>query len=141
MANSLEQRRLFIAFMQRLVILQREFTGYAEDHLALRPIILAEWDGKPHDLSSLAVNACMPRTTLYRRVHRLIEAGVITKQQDGRRVVLRVSPLGYDKVCSLLDQALAETLGVAREIAGRDQVETSQCGERRVSKINHFVAK
>jgi DNA-binding MarR family transcriptional regulator len=74
-------------------------------------IALGEVEGRPYDISSLAIAIDQPRTNTHRLVEHLHASGAIEKRENGRRVELFLTEKGWrqmkelwDKVDPLIDE-------------------------------------
>ncbi len=67
-------------------------------------IAQGEAEGRPYDISSLAIAIDQPRTNAHRLVEYLHAEGVIEKRESGRRVELFLTEKGWRQMKELWDK-------------------------------------
>ncbi len=82
-------------------------------------VIFAELQERPHDLSSLAEALGLSRTTLMRRVGTLAERGLIAKQFQGRRCMVRCTDEMNARFRSIMDEMIDHVLDYAVRVRAR----------------------
>lgn len=82
-----------------------------DDWMVLRHIELGNYERKPYDLTTLSQAVDVPRTTVSRRVGKLVEMGFHERVYDGRRATFR----GTDKVTEDLEPVVDDIIDQLRK--------------------------
>lgn len=97
-----------------------------DDWMVLRHIELGNYERKPYDLTTLSQAVDVPRTTVSRRVGKLVEMGFHERVYDGRRATFRATdrvavdlePVVHD----IIDQLRKYVSDVERREGGRSDL-------------------
>lgn len=103
-----------------------------DDWMVLRHIELGNHEKKPYDLTTLSQAVDIPRTTVSRRVGKLVEMGFHERVYDGRRATFR----GTDRVSGDLAPVVHEMIDRLRAYAAklerRHETPTARPGDQAV---------
>lgn len=95
--NAVQRLRLLRVFAE-LYRLKREAGLEPLDVLITDMVAIGHLEERPADVSSLAEMLMVPRSTLHRRVHDLIESGWLVELRRGRRLCLYINETAVSKV-------------------------------------------
>ena len=84
-----------------------------DDWMILRHIELGNHENKPYDLTTLSQAVSIPRTTVSRRVGKLVEVGFHERVYEGRRATFR----GTDRVADDLEPVVHDIIDRMRAYA------------------------
>ena len=83
------------------------------DFALIRSAIVAEGQGRLHDLSSLAEAVGMPRTTVLNRVNVLVARGLLMEVRRGRRCLILGTEDTVELLRPILEKMIDRTLDYA----------------------------
>lgn len=69
--------------------LNAEYPGGLDAAIVVMAIAIADFDGKPVSISSLAAMLCLPRSTLRHQVMKLEKEGLVTFSREGKFTMIR----------------------------------------------------
>ena len=108
--------------------LNATYPGGLNAAVIVMAIAIADYDGKPVDLSSLAAMLCLPRSTLRRHVIKLEKEGFVTCREEGKFTMIRSTEKVKAVTIPIFEEHLDKLLPWASREANSRGIGCSQNG-------------
>lgn len=107
-----------IECLNRFYAMETGMWGGPLDALIVRTVVTGKVEGRLYDLSALSSTLGIPVSTVHRKVRELEQAGLLTRERNGRSAYL----VPTEKTCTRLDKSYDEMIATLERLYRGKQV-------------------